>query len=237
MHTQSIFVTLTYNDEHLPGIDVHPGGTLYKRDLQLFFKKLRKAGLKFRYLAVGEYGEKHQRAHYHAILFGLGIEAYQLIEENWQQGFVHVRELDIGRAQYTAGYCVKKLSGEKEDDYLQGRKPEFMLTSRKPGIGYEAAELIAETMVHHKTRTRFFYNNSIRMRGHILPLDQYMLDAINAFLQKLSGSKIITDGAVLRTANDVYHRAELHDRSALKAEAARRKAAINKKKVSSRFTE
>ena len=49
---KSAFVTLTYDDEHLP-----KDCSLNKRDVQLFFKRMRKAGLQFRYYCVGEYGE------------------------------------------------------------------------------------------------------------------------------------------------------------------------------------
>jgi hypothetical protein len=43
-----------------------------KRDLQLFFKRLRKAypDVKLRYFACGKYGEQFARPHYHVILFG-----------------------------------------------------------------------------------------------------------------------------------------------------------------------
>lgn len=65
-HAQNCFVTLTYADEHLP-----PDGSLCKRDLTLFLKRLRKSrpGQKIRYFACGEYGERLRRPHYHLILF------------------------------------------------------------------------------------------------------------------------------------------------------------------------
>lgn len=64
-HLHIYFVTLTYSDMDLP-----PGGSLQKRDLQLFLKRLRKnTGLKFKYFACGEYGEKFQRPHYHILIF------------------------------------------------------------------------------------------------------------------------------------------------------------------------
>ena len=37
MHTQNCFITLTYNDDHLPSDQ-----SLHHRDFQLFFKRLRK---------------------------------------------------------------------------------------------------------------------------------------------------------------------------------------------------
>lgn len=69
LYQQNSFITLTYNDKNIP-----PGGTLVKRDLQLFFKRLRKEvgksdNGKIRYFACGEYGDNTHRPHYHAILF------------------------------------------------------------------------------------------------------------------------------------------------------------------------
>ena len=52
----SWFVTLTYDDAHLP-VDRR----LRKIDLQLFNKRLRKACGSFRFFACGEYGETTKR--------------------------------------------------------------------------------------------------------------------------------------------------------------------------------
>lgn len=61
------FVTLTYDDAHLP-----ERNSLNPKDLQLFLKRLRKRfkGVKIRFLASGEYGSSF-RPHYHLILFNL----------------------------------------------------------------------------------------------------------------------------------------------------------------------
>jgi len=73
--TSAYFITLKYNDTNLP--ITHNGyHTLSRRDLQLFFKRLRKQRTKkenrqnpIRYFAAGEYGGKIGRPHYHVILF------------------------------------------------------------------------------------------------------------------------------------------------------------------------
>lgn len=65
------FITLTYNDWHVPFSDQQTM-TLFKRDVQLFFKRLRSnTGQKIRYFLSGEYGTSTMRPHYHAIVFGL----------------------------------------------------------------------------------------------------------------------------------------------------------------------
>ena len=72
----AIFVTLTYDDFHLPIDD--DGPTLRVRDVQLFFKRLRKdfPNSRIRYLLSGEYGSKTSRPHYHAIIFGLSLSDF-----------------------------------------------------------------------------------------------------------------------------------------------------------------
>lgn len=69
-----LFVTLTYRNETLPSDGLHLD------HLQKFFKRLRTRfhdfGLPtdFRYLAVGEYGSKFGRPHYHIIFWNLPID-------------------------------------------------------------------------------------------------------------------------------------------------------------------
>jgi len=64
-HEASSFLTLTYDDEHLP-----PFGGLRYEDLQETFRRMRRTGLQFRFFAVGEYGDRTLRPHYHVLMFG-----------------------------------------------------------------------------------------------------------------------------------------------------------------------
>lgn len=158
------FVTLTYNPQHLPlNADPKTGelignGTLRKRDLQLFMKRLRRRfpDLKIRFFAAGEYGEKGMRPHYHLILFGLKLDDLKFYsvnengdrlytsdtlqrvwsDKNGEIGFVVVGNVTYETCAYTARYIVKKLYGkEKQTYYENGMEPEFSLMSLKPGIG------------------------------------------------------------------------------------------------------
>ena len=65
---QAHFITLTYNTTHVP-ITQEGNFTLSPRDLQLYFKRLRKTSPRLKYYAVGEYGSELNRPHYHAIVF------------------------------------------------------------------------------------------------------------------------------------------------------------------------
>lgn len=72
----SIFLTLTYDNNHIPD-----NYSLNRRDVQLYLKRLRKAGLKFKYLCAGEYGFKYGRPHYHLIIFGIKNADYMAIRK------------------------------------------------------------------------------------------------------------------------------------------------------------
>lgn len=83
-YDSAYFVTLTYDDNHIPlsfssdpetGL-ASPSRTLCKRDVQLFFKRLRKAcpNDHIRYYGCGEYGPSTFRPHYHLIIFGLHLD-------------------------------------------------------------------------------------------------------------------------------------------------------------------
>lgn len=144
-HDASSFITLTYAKETYPH-----DGSLRKRDLQLFFKRLRRnldrlnEGRSVRYFACGEYGDRTQRAHYHCVLFGLeaGIGLEKLIESSWGNGWITVAPLSAQRSSYVARYTTKKLRG----GVPPGRAPEFALMSRRPGLGMQFVERLADAV-------------------------------------------------------------------------------------------
>lgn len=122
---KAVFITLTYDDKNLPkgeefkfkvedrvGTAQYP--TLVKRDLQLFFKRLRKNLKKrpIKYYACGEYGENNGRPHYHAIVFGLSTFDKTLIDESWAKGLVHIGTVTYDSCRYVAQYIDKKYDGE-----------------------------------------------------------------------------------------------------------------------------
>lgn len=86
MHPCSTFITLTYNDSHLPS-----DGMCSKRDIQLFLRRLRQTPRdynislppSFRYYISCEYGTLHGRPHYHGILFGIDC-----LSPDWLPSFV-----------------------------------------------------------------------------------------------------------------------------------------------------
>lgn len=140
-HKEACFLTLTYNNENLP-----EGGSIGKEELQKFFRRLRKslAPRRIKYLACGEYGDQFGRPHYHAIIFGLGLDdsIFKLIEvtkkgvkvsmEEWTKGFVYGGSVTYESARYVAGYVQKKQTGASAIVYGDKERP-FQLVSQ--GIG------------------------------------------------------------------------------------------------------
>lgn len=149
MHDESAFITLTYDDKHLP-----KGGTLVVEDVQKFLKRLRERvnygrflclePIRIRFFLCGEYGEKRGRPHYHAIIFGFGFPdkvrlakrgefaeySSRLLSESWGNGDARLGTVSFDSAMYVASYSTKKITGKKAREHYQGRKPEFLLMSR-----------------------------------------------------------------------------------------------------------
>lgn len=148
-----IFLTLTYRNEELVyGGQLH--GILVPRHLELFWKRLRKyfSGESIRYYACGEYGDKSNRPHYHACVFGIdfsdkrfftsqnGNNLYTSVtlDRLWTHGHCIIGNVDFESAAYVARYCLKKRMGNTKDTYeCDGITPEFARMSRRPPIGRE----------------------------------------------------------------------------------------------------
>ncbi|AZL82944.1 replication initiator protein [Apis mellifera associated microvirus 40] len=145
LHEFSCVATLTY--------EVEPEGrTLVPRDMQLFLKRLRRllgATRPLRFFGCGEYGDMGERPHYHVALFGVATLEEALLFRAWGKGFVHVMPLNTETAQYVCGYVVKKLTNAEDPKVqavLQGRHPEFVRMSLRPGIGAGAVPAIADAL-------------------------------------------------------------------------------------------
>lgn len=154
LHDSNSFITLTYDNEHLPF-----RSQLEYSHFQLFMKRLRKrAGRPVRFFMSGEYGEREGRPHYHALLFGFdfsdkqkfrqldsGCKLYtsKMLEELWPFGMSSIGTVTFESAAYVARYCLKKMTGPGAESYYARTDchgsyqivPEFAHMSLKPGIG------------------------------------------------------------------------------------------------------
>lgn len=168
LHEHNCFVTLTYDDEHLP-----EGGTLVPRDMELFVKRLRYlvAPRRIRFAGCGEYGDSFGRPHYHMALFGHSFvddryvwaeygakgDVYRspLLEKAWKLGMSSVSDLNYKSAAYIASYVHKKITGDLAESHYGGRHPEFWRASNRPGLGLGWVEKFAGTDVWPHDRVVF----------------------------------------------------------------------------------
>lgn len=178
MWDRNCFLTLTYDDLCLP-----PYGQLVKRDLQLFFKRLRKAGYKFRYVACGEYGEKRRRPHFHVALFGidfsedripygLGVQNDQMYVSRacatvWSKSVFPlghtIGSLSFESAAYIARYITKRVSGvgvsplplsfDSDSGEVVMPNPEFLLASKGIGKGWFHDYFFTDVFPHARVIT------------------------------------------------------------------------------------
>lgn len=164
--TNVLYVTLTYNDEN-----ISQTRTLSKRDLQLFFKRLRKIHhkktvQKISYFAVGEYGSKYGRPHYHLLLFN--VHTPELVQQAWDKGFDKTEYL---RSNAGIRYVLKYITKEKFGG-------EFQLQSQGLGKNY----LTENILKYHQTTVE---NAFITLEGGIkMSIPRYYKDKIYTDYQK-----------------------------------------------------
>lgn len=189
MHPANSFVTLTYDNKHLP-----PDGGLHVSDWQKFAKRLRKCAGPFRFFHCGEYGDVNQRPHYHACIFGMDFSGDRTLlrrsgpnslyvsaklNDLWGLGYCVIGNLTYESAAYVARYCLKKVTGVRADaeysrvDPVTGEvfkvRPPYVTMSRRPGVGskwfdkFSSEVYPADEVVHsgRKFRPPRFYDNKL----------------------------------------------------------------------------
>ena len=192
MHEENSFLTLTFDDEHLP-IDY----SVSTRDMQLFMKKLRKSvqPKQVRFYLGAEYGDLYLRPHYHIILFGHDFSDKKHFKQNrqgqwlytsssldklWPYGHATLGDVTFESAAYVARYCTKKIGGDAADQHylrvhpLHGFicrvKPEFSLMSRRPGIGQSFFE---------KYRSDMFPSDQCIVNGRPVSMPRYYVKQLS----------------------------------------------------------
>lgn len=172
--TSAIFLTLTYNDECLPHVK-HDGyvtdiPTLDYTHHTRFIKSLRKASIRstlpLKYYAVGEYGEKYERPHFHYILFNL--MEYELEDDFlsyiWKKGNISIDAVTTASIAYVTGYVNKKIT----TGYIKGdiRKPEKSFMSKGLGKDYLSKDILA---YYQRKKIPYIHHTS----GQKLPMPRY----------------------------------------------------------------
>lgn len=154
----SLFITLTYDDDHLP-----KDRSLDKKHVQDFIKRVKKrfnSSLEnpIRQIYCGEYGSKTLRPHYHVILFNLDLEdkrkhyksesghqvfTSRTLSDLWKKGNAEFGYSTPASIAYLFKYILKKKTRKEKSKPLTLELPEgcydvqheFIEASRNPGIG------------------------------------------------------------------------------------------------------
>lgn len=216
------FVTLTYDDEHLPLVDGVP--SLDREHTQLFFKIFRKAisPVKVRFFGCGEYGSQTYRPHYHYILFGFcpsdleisalsdkGYPVYtsESFSKYWKYGSVRFSDVCDETIDYVARYNIKKVT---QDVSAFPVKP-FTACSRRPGIGVGFFKEYKEDFVKKDGNSEIFFANVVK-DGIVTSLprtylrqfeknDPLLYEDIRSFRRDFAFSRPVTEEDLLRAAD------------------------------------
>jgi len=203
----SAFITFTYGDANIVTTP-YKLRSLCKYHLQCFFKRLRKynRGKQIKYYAVGEYGGKTKRPHYHAIIFNADENSIELAwskRENNHTKAVPIGEIYYGDVSgYSIGYTLKYIcKGKTVPAFeLDDRQREFSLISKGIGLSYltdnmlkwHNADLLNRMYVqlpgNIKVAMPRYYRNKIyvshlqkeliRMGGALISQDQFYQDFV-----------------------------------------------------------
>lgn len=154
----SLFITLTYDDQHLP-----ENKSLNKKHVQDFIKRVKKHFKSskenpIRQTYCGEYGTKTNRPHYHVILYncdfldkkkhrktdqGQQVFTSETLTGLWGKGLCEFGFATAGGIAYLYKYILKKKTRKEKTkplsiehgDTTYDVEHEFIESSRNPGIG------------------------------------------------------------------------------------------------------
>lgn len=228
LHERNCFVTLTYDDGHLPS-----DGSLDRKAFRYFMDRLRKhVGYQtVRYFHCGEYGDRGGRPHYHAILFGYDPEDKRRVarssdhpywtslelEQLWGLGRCILGNVSFESAAYVARYVTKKVTGERAKAHYGGRVPEYATMSRRPGIGrgwfeqygdqvYPRDSVVARGFEQRPPR---FYDEQL---GAVAPEELFLVKrerAAKLRLEDQTEERLIVRGKVAESRANLFQRRAL----------------------------
>lgn len=176
-----IFITLTYDDEHLPLF-----GLCYS-DVQKFLKRLRIGLIRdygykspIRYAACGEYGTHTHRPHYHLLLWNMkrdgdlknvfALDRY--IRSKWKNGLTDIRFCGNSDAGYYIGKYFTKGS------YLPDNcvKP---MHRTSINLGFDFVVKTAKKLLSEKPETtEILYCDKFTGKSKPLPLVTYYINKL-----------------------------------------------------------
>lgn len=173
------FVTLTYDEEHLP-----KDGKLIKKDLQDYIKRVREQlryenpSFRLLYFGVGEYGERYGRPHYHIITNCSNIDT---LKSKWNKGITDFGIVEEASILYCTKYIQKQKKYKKDTEQTpyktkkgdktrhKAEKTEFRIMSKGLGNTYieKYKDYLRENLITYTS-----------VRGVKYPLPRYYRDKI-----------------------------------------------------------
>lgn len=141
------------------------------------------------YIVTGEYGDKHKRPHWHAILFnyrpldekfkytsdsGHDVFTSEEISKLWKRGNIEYGEVTIDSANYVARYAAKKLvhGNDQDHDYHPLHK-----TSSRRAIG--------KTWISQNWKHTFENGFIVLPNGQSSKIPRYYVDWLKKINRKL----------------------------------------------------
>lgn len=164
LHSSNCFLTLTYDNDHYP-TDGSLQKDDIQLFLKRFRKKIaptqirffqcgeygevcKKCGKSQVYCRCGEWSPSLGRPHHHILVFGYDfpdkllhrsgsnpLYTSAILGKLWTYGYHSIGNITFDSACYTARYILKKITGDKAQDHYNGKLPEFITMSRRPGLG------------------------------------------------------------------------------------------------------
>lgn len=198
LYKKNCFITLTYNDQHLP-----KNNSLSVEDFQKFMKRLRKKyyDQKIRFFHCGEYGSKNSRPHYHALLFNFDFDdklhwkthrgqKYYIsksLQNLWSDktgeiGFTTIGDITFESAAYVARYIIKKQYGKDSVNHYENKDAngETIFDSRTGEISERKPEYVTMSRRpgiasdwFNKFKNDVYPNDYIVLRGKIMRPPKY----------------------------------------------------------------
>ena len=104
-----------------------------------------------------------------------------MVTSCWPYGHNFLGTLEHDSAQYVGGYVTKKMTSDRSDfqrDWLRGRHPEFVRSSRMPGIGAPFIPIIADLLRPYMPFTVDTVPKVLSHGVKLLPLGRYMQDKL-----------------------------------------------------------
>ena len=192
-HNVSAFVTFTYDDNHLIINDGFKNATLSKDDVHKYLDKIKhQLNIPFEYYLCGEYGDKFNRPHYHAVFFGLDYQLHKSFFENsWKKGSVKVLPCNAKAFRYVSKYITSSQGSNDSEYFDYGIIPPFRKMSR--GLGLTQFKLHFNELCEYgyffldgrKIKpNRYYFNKLITMNKDFIVLYERLIQQKNLATSK-----------------------------------------------------